>query len=86
MFGLKDMRARVRRLEEFAKENAQEASAIEDHPDHFAPVALRYLVAYPDSYAQGEGVVEAFPESIAATEVRALFAYLINQLGGGAHG
>lgn len=61
-------------------------SAIEDHPDHFAPVALRYLVAYPDSYAQGEGVVEAFPESIAATEVRALFAYLINQLGGGAHG
>lgn len=61
-------------------------STIEDYPDHFAPVALRYLVAYPDSYAQGEGVLESFPDSIAANEVRALLGYLINQLGGGAHG
>lgn len=61
-------------------------SAIEDHPDHFAPVALRYLVAYPDSYAQGEAVLETFPDSIAATEVRALLDYMLRQLNGGANG
>jgi chromosome partitioning protein len=61
-------------------------SAIEDHPEHFAPVALRYLVAYPDSYARGEGVQEAFPESVAAAEVGALFDYMVQQVSGGAHG
>ncbi len=61
-------------------------AAIEDHPDHFAPVALRYLVAYPDSYATGEGVQEAFPGSVAAAEVSALFDYTIQQLRGPAHG
>lgn len=61
-------------------------AAIEDHPDHFAPVALRYLVAYPDSYAKGEGVQEAFPDSVAAAEVGALFDYMIQQLRGAAHG
>lgn len=61
-------------------------AAIEDHPDHFAPVALRYLVAFPDSYAKGEGVQEAFPDSVAAAEVSALFDYMIQQLRGTAHG
>lgn len=61
-------------------------SAIVDHQDHFAPVALRYLVAYPDSYAQGEGVLETFSDSIAATEVRALLDYMLRQLNGRANG
>ncbi len=61
-------------------------TAIAAHPDHFAGVALRYLVAYPDSYALGEGVQETYPTSVAAAEVAALFDYVLQETGGGAHG
>lgn len=60
--------------------------AIEDYPDYFALVALRYLVAYPDSYALGEGVQETYPDSVAAAEVAALLDYVLREAGGGAHG
>ncbi|KFL30293.1 hypothetical protein JP75_17155 [Devosia riboflavina] len=60
--------------------------AIEEFPNHFAPVALRYLVAYPDSYAAGEGVLETYPGSVAATEVQALFDYMLEIVGGGRNG
>lgn len=61
-------------------------TAIEGYPDHFALVALRYLVAYPDSYALGEGVQETYPTSVAAAEVAALLDYVLQEAGGGAHG
>lgn len=61
-------------------------TAIEEHPDHFAEVALRYLVAYPDSYAVGEGVQETFPGSVASAEVAALLDYVLQQVRGGRHG
>lgn len=62
-------------------------TAIEKHPDHFAPVALRYLVAYPDSYALGQGVQETYPGSVAAAEMKALLGYVLQQRAmGGQHG
>lgn len=61
-------------------------TAIEEHPDHFAGVALRYLVAYPDSYAVGEGVQETYPDSVASAEVAALLNYVLQEVRGGRHG
>lgn len=53
---------------------------IEKYPDHFAPMVLRNYVAYADSYARGEGVVETFPNSVAADEVRKVCDFLLARL------
>lgn len=55
---------------------------IEKYPEHFAPLVLRHLVAYADSYVRGEGVVETFPNSVAAHEVSAVRDYLLARIEG----
>ena len=55
-------------------------STIESYPDHFATVSLRSLVAYADSYARSEGVMETFPTSVAAIEVQALLTYVLKAI------
>lgn len=86
MVAAADRRSRIVLVKTTDPHSRRTRRLIEERPDHFAAVALRYLVAYPDSYARGEGVQETYPESVAATEVAALLDYVLHQVGGGRDG
>jgi chromosome partitioning protein len=58
---------------------------IEKYPRLVAPMVLRHLIAYADSYAKGQGVVETYRNSVAAHEIWALLDYLLNRLKGDDH-
>lgn len=59
---------------------------IEKYPKLVAPVVLRHLIAYADSYARGEGVLETYPGSVPSIEVEAMLDYLMTRITGGVDG
>jgi chromosome partitioning protein len=57
---------------------ARSQNTMGQYPEYFTPVSTRSLVAFPDAYAMGRGVREAFPNSPAVGQLRALFEYVLH--------